>query len=220
MRNPRLRSKSRLRGPPSFLRSAIVICFGLIWILLIALYAPSIIDNPIEPIVAQNKNLRGDEAAAVGSNHANSVLHRPPERNPQAPGDAPPPRPPKPGIVQHTDAPPIGDHPHYGALDADGSRGYVFDPFALRRSPPRMSFLPSKEKLCKKGGARGLGDADYKMYQHVKVSQLTEASKKARVLCTIYTYPDHHATHVTAARETWGQRCDGFMAVSTKTDER
>ncbi|GMH84599.1 hypothetical protein TrST_g801 [Triparma strigata] len=211
------KSKSSSKGRHSALLPKLiylVLCFGLVWLLLFVYYFPSIVDprvdTPVEPTLPRSiGNLRGDDVApAVGSNHANSVLHRSPPRNPS------PMKPTKP------DSPTLlRDHPHYGALDADGERGYVFDPFALRRDPPPMNFIPSKEKLCKKGGARGLGDADYKMYEHVKVSPLTEASKKARVLCTIYTYPAHHASHVTAARETWAQHCDGFMAVSTSTDE-
>jgi hypothetical protein len=37
-----------------------------------------------------------------------------------------------------------------------------------------------------------------------------------RILCIVYTYPKKHRL-VRAAFETWGHRCDGFLAASTKT---
>ena len=39
-----------------------------------------------------------------------------------------------------------------------------------------------------------------------------------RVFCALYTMEKNHATNVKAVRDTWGKRCDGFLAFSTVTD--
>lgn len=42
--------------------------------------------------------------------------------------------------------------------------------------------------------------------------------REYRIFCGIYTYEKNHDTNVKATRETWGKRCDGFLAMSTKSD--
>eukprot|EP00547_Thalassionema_nitzschioides_P010634 CAMPEP_0194257430 /NCGR_PEP_ID=MMETSP0158-20130606/39014_1 /TAXON_ID=33649 /ORGANISM="Thalassionema nitzschioides, Strain L26-B" /LENGTH=227 /DNA_ID=CAMNT_0038996467 /DNA_START=238 /DNA_END=917 /DNA_ORIENTATION=+ len=51
------------------------------------------------------------------------------------------------------------------------------------------------------------------------VSSYTSVSA-TRVLCMVYTMKDAHATKIRAIRETWGPRCDGFLAFSTESDPR
>ena len=39
-----------------------------------------------------------------------------------------------------------------------------------------------------------------------------------RIFCALYTMEKNHATNVKAVKETWGKRCDGFVAFSTVSD--
>ena len=39
-----------------------------------------------------------------------------------------------------------------------------------------------------------------------------------RIFCGLYTMEKNHATNVRAVKETWGKRCDGFVAFSTASD--
>lgn len=39
-----------------------------------------------------------------------------------------------------------------------------------------------------------------------------------RVFCALYTMEKNHGTNVKAVKETWGKRCDGFVAFSTVSD--
>lgn len=39
-----------------------------------------------------------------------------------------------------------------------------------------------------------------------------------RIFCGLYTMEKNHATNVKAVKETWGKRCDGFVAFSTASD--
>ena len=49
----------------------------------------------------------------------------------------------------------------------------------------------------------------------VKASNV-QHKPKSKILCAIYTHEKKHDA-VTAVGETWGWRCDGFFAASTKT---
>ena len=46
-----------------------------------------------------------------------------------------------------------------------------------------------------------------------------ENKKIPRIFCGIYTMEANHKGNVQATRETWGKRCDGFVAFSTVTDD-
>mmetsp|Transcript_8318 Transcript_8318/g.18153 ORF Transcript_8318/g.18153 Transcript_8318/m.18153 type:complete len:533 (-) Transcript_8318:47-1645(-) len=116
-------------------------------------------------------------------------------------------------------------HPHMGAKDAQGKLGYVHDPTALKRDPPDFD-TSNLTILCKPGGAKGLGDADWKMLSkkvevdfagHKMAEDLVEhGSPRVKIFCVVYTIEESHG-RVPAILETWGQKCDGFMVASTKT---
>jgi len=118
-------------------------------------------------------------------------------------------------------------HPHRGATDENGNYGYVHDETALRKNPPEFKFADKNERsgLCKKG------DPNWKMLTEKVFVDLTnhEAAerraehglsrkKRAKIFCLVYTIEKYH-DRIPAIRETWGQKCDGFMVASTKTDK-
>ena len=95
------------------------------------------------------------------------------------------------------------------------------DPTKLRLNPPELNFEhggTSKEKACRKGGAKELGDSDYKMLDEISIYG-GEFHPSSKLMCTIYTYDKVHEKVMPALTETWAKRCDGFMASSTLTNE-
>lgn len=105
------------------------------------------------------------------------------------------------------------DHPHKGAIHEDGNLGYVHDTSALRMNPPLFE-LPEESSVC-------VDDSEMKVMQKVNVDFSARQERgnppRPRILCTAYTIESHH-DKIAALSETWGQKCDGFMAPSTKTN--
>jgi hypothetical protein len=95
------------------------------------------------------------------------------------------------------------DHPHMGALDAEGRTGYVHDETALRLHPPKNSFTPSMlAPLC------NLRDNNYRMItEKVIVDMEYEKqmvnSPRDKIFCLVYTIDKYHEK-IPAIRETWG----------------
>jgi hypothetical protein len=122
------------------------------------------------------------------------------------------------------------DFPHKGARGPNGEWGYVHDPTIIRRKPWPFR-VPPKEQLeiCaprpsddgQEGigvivGAAALGDFVLTHQVHV-VSKKQNANKNSlKIFCAIYTYPGNDPL-TDAIRETWGKRCDGFLAASHTT---
>ena len=50
-------------------------------------------------------------------------------------------------------------------------------------------------------------------------SELGNSVQPARILCMSYTLSKYHDTAVKNSIETWGQKCDGYLAMSDKTDQ-
>lgn len=97
-----------------------------------------------------------------------------------------------------------------GAKDADGQWGYVHDPTSLKRHshPFNMSLSCCKTKgLWYDGTREALG----------KIEIAPPHPRTKRVLCMVYTHSNRHE-QIRAIAETWGRRCDGFMAASNVTD--
>lgn len=117
---------------------------------------------------------------------------------------------------------PVWDRP-LGALDKDGKPGYIHDPKFLQRNPLPFTFLVANETQAVCDIAPGGGEegkAGYKGLSKIRIASddapLTATRK--RVLCMVYTHSSRHE-RLRAVAETWGPRCDGFMAASDQTDE-
>ena len=111
------------------------------------------------------------------------------------------------------------DHPHLGAMDVDGNLGYIHDATHLHKNPP--PFGMPKDKLAKACAKR---DNNYRMLTekvYVDTAGDDEAEKsgkpRVKIFCLVYTTEGGH-DRIPRIRETWGQKCDGFMVGSTKTD--
>ena len=111
------------------------------------------------------------------------------------------------------------DHPHMGAKDVHGNYGFVHNATHLHDDPP--SFNMPEESLIKACKRR---DNNYRMltekvrvdFKGEKEAQHTR-EKRAKIFCLVYTIEKAH-TEIPRIRETWGQKCDGFMVASTKSD--
>jgi len=110
------------------------------------------------------------------------------------------------------------DHPHMGATDANGVLGYILDETTLFRNPPAYKF-DNLEVACKNK------DSHYIMLTErvsVDIASHAAADKtgkpRAKIFCLVYTIDKGH-DNIPGIRETWGQKCDGFMVGSNKTDE-
>eukprot|EP00542_Grammatophora_oceanica_P009644 CAMPEP_0194035860 /NCGR_PEP_ID=MMETSP0009_2-20130614/8276_1 /TAXON_ID=210454 /ORGANISM="Grammatophora oceanica, Strain CCMP 410" /LENGTH=880 /DNA_ID=CAMNT_0038677401 /DNA_START=21 /DNA_END=2663 /DNA_ORIENTATION=+ len=101
------------------------------------------------------------------------------------------------------------DHPHLGAKDESGNLGYIHDETALRENPPAYEF-DNLENACNNH------DSHYKMLTE-KVKVKAPQNPKSKIFCLVYTIDSGHK-NIPPIRETWGQRCDGFMVGSNMTD--
>jgi glycoprotein-N-acetylgalactosamine 3-beta-galactosyltransferase len=115
-------------------------------------------------------------------------------------------------------------HPHQGALDEHGNPGYVHDTQYVKNHPLPLNHHPDsdlKEGICDLPPGKGIeGPAGIYALQKIKNRKSNDTSSPdilPKVLCIVYTHSNaHHA--LLAVVETYGQRCDGFMAASNKTD--
>jgi glycoprotein-N-acetylgalactosamine 3-beta-galactosyltransferase len=95
------------------------------------------------------------------------------------------------------------EHPHMGAVDENGTWGYVHDASALHKNPPAFQPPEDKSVACRK-------DDHYKMLsEKVKVDfeghNAAERSEKrrAKIFCVAYTTEKNH-DRINTLRETWG----------------
>jgi hypothetical protein len=112
------------------------------------------------------------------------------------------------------------DHPHGGARDAHGCFGYIHDPTFLRNHPLPLTERPDNGTLhiCELPlgeGPEGPGGA----MAFEKIRLVPSSQKHPKVLCIVYTHSGRHHILQSIA-ETWGPRCDGFLATSNATDAR
>lgn len=98
------------------------------------------------------------------------------------------------------------------ALDENGNPGYIHDTKHLRHN-----LLPfTKGDTCEVPFGQGAeGKAGYRGLKKIQIMPPTQDEKK--VLCLVYTHSGAH-NRVRAIAETYGPRCDGFMAASNQTD--
>lgn len=97
-----------------------------------------------------------------------------------------------------------------GARDENGNWGYIHDPTWLRHHP--LTFNTS-ESYCQTQGRW----YDRTRFALNKVEIAPVPSGPKRVFCMVYTHSNSH-DQLRAIAETWGPRCDGFMAASNQTD--
>eukprot|EP00547_Thalassionema_nitzschioides_P000247 CAMPEP_0194216232 /NCGR_PEP_ID=MMETSP0156-20130528/18582_1 /TAXON_ID=33649 /ORGANISM="Thalassionema nitzschioides, Strain L26-B" /LENGTH=394 /DNA_ID=CAMNT_0038944951 /DNA_START=115 /DNA_END=1296 /DNA_ORIENTATION=- len=112
--------------------------------------------------------------------------------------------------------------PHRGAKDEDGNFGYRHDETVLRNNPPSFQ-ISASEADCDNH------DANYRMLTekvlvdipaHEAREREAETGNKprAKLFCMVYTIQKNH-DKIPDIRETWGNKCDGFMVASDKTDK-
>lgn len=113
------------------------------------------------------------------------------------------------------------EHPHLGARYMNGSLGYVHNETSLRFNPPKFSVGANDLiSMCKRR------DDDYLMLTkkvfvdlqgHEAANRVLLPHNRAKIFCIVYMTAKGHGG-IVPIRETWGQKCDGFMVASTKTD--
>jgi hypothetical protein len=119
------------------------------------------------------------------------------------------------------------EHPHLGATDEDGKFGYIHDETALRANPSQFNFKNDDERnrLCKTGDPNYIMLTD-KVFVDIQSHEAAErrvehdlaTKSRVKIFCLVYTIEKNHGK-IPAIRETWGNKCDGFMVGSTKTDK-
>lgn len=98
-----------------------------------------------------------------------------------------------------------------GDGDSSTSATPLVDPTVLTRSKPKFEH-GDMESLCRK---RNDGDAE--VLDRVRVWDGGEMGTP-RIMCISFTLKKYHDTAVENVRRTWGQKCDGYIAMSDFTD--
>jgi len=102
-------------------------------------------------------------------------------------------------------------HPHMGARDASGKLGYIHDATALRKNAPSFEH---NSMYCDNN------DGNYKMLTQkvvIDFDAVKNIEKPVKIFCVVYTIQPSH-DRIPPILQTWGQKCDGFMVASNKTD--
>lgn len=117
---------------------------------------------------------------------------------------------------------PVWDDPPVLALDVDGAPGYLHDATYLRRHPPNMTAFPKGDDygVCQMPFGSGReGDDGYQGLKKIRIMETDNTGEaRKKVLCMIYTHSRRHNNRLRSIAETYGPRCDGFLAASNKTD--
>ena len=117
-------------------------------------------------------------------------------------------------------------HPHKGAYDEDGNPGYKYDEKALRKhtkTGTNHTFHITQEQAQCDLNDGTMQLLTNKVYVNLDAHKRAETRAKnggkprAKILCTIYTHEQNHKKLPTLY-QTWGKKCDGFIAASNKTD--
>lgn len=96
-------------------------------------------------------------------------------------------------------------------VDSSTSPDPLVDPTVLTRSKPAFEHA-DMEALCQH---RNDGDED--VLDRVTVWDGAEMGKP-RIMCISFTLEKYHDPAVQNVRRTWGQKCDGYLAMSDVTD--
>ena len=127
-----------------------------------------------------------------------------------------------------TDKEHLRQHPHpgAGAKDHHGKWGYIHDAKFLHHHPNLHPFSIPKSERAQICAAPGKGPEETlaayrRLTQSVQIQpaplQNGMPVHDNKLFCAVYTHPGASDMTV-AALETWGRRCDGFLAASTITD--
>eukprot|EP00586_Coscinodiscus_wailesii_P005385 CAMPEP_0172487884 /NCGR_PEP_ID=MMETSP1066-20121228/17169_1 /TAXON_ID=671091 /ORGANISM="Coscinodiscus wailesii, Strain CCMP2513" /LENGTH=858 /DNA_ID=CAMNT_0013254773 /DNA_START=142 /DNA_END=2718 /DNA_ORIENTATION=+ len=119
------------------------------------------------------------------------------------------------------------DHPHAGAKDERGRWNYIHDPSAVKRRNDTF-VIPVLERgeVCAPDGLGPEGPGGYRLLTE-KISvggtvaggnleDNVDTVPPLRVMCVVYGYT-RSRSRLEAIGDTWGRRCDGFMALSPET---
>lgn len=126
--------------------------------------------------------------------------------------------------------PPPFSHPFAGALDEQKQWGYVHDPTVLHKHSIASTIHLSAQEYAETcepemdtNNATDIVNAGaHKLLNAIQIAkppstqQQNQPQQQPKVFCVIYTY-EGHAPHIQTIAQTWGSRCDGFMAGSTFT---
>ncbi len=114
------------------------------------------------------------------------------------------------------------EHPHMGALDENDQPGYIHDAAALHKNPPQFNFTPQEVQCSKKDGTMKMltekVSVDIPAHEAAESLARSGVKPRAKIFCLVYTIEKFH-DRIPNIRETWGNKCDGFMVGSTKTDK-
>ena len=110
-------------------------------------------------------------------------------------------------------------HPHRGAFGPDGKLGYVHDVHYFKDNAKRFSFFPREgkgENICYRRFGN-LDEGPFGLKALAKIEVVPPSPDMKKVLCIVMTKSERHEILV-SIKETYGPRCDGFLASSDKTD--
>ena len=97
------------------------------------------------------------------------------------------------------------DHPHLGALDANGVSGYIHDETALRINPPDFNYgetemiagCTKKDDNSRMMNKRIVVETEYDKKMN------SSGQKRDKIFCLVYTIEQGHSK-IPNIRETWG----------------
>jgi hypothetical protein len=112
------------------------------------------------------------------------------------------------------------NHPHKGAVDANGQPGYIHDETALRKSPESFDTVDPmalKESCLKRDNTYNMLKEKVYVDMEYDASMQGKEASRPKIFCLVYTISSFHE-RIHNIRKTWGPKCDGFMVGSNLTD--
>jgi glycoprotein-N-acetylgalactosamine 3-beta-galactosyltransferase len=99
---------------------------------------------------------------------------------------------------------------------------HLHDPTHVRRNPLSFTYHPEHDKLGVCDYKLGSGDEGPNGIRGLEKIRLMEtlpigSVERKKILCMVYTHSGRH-DQILSIAETWGPRCDGFMAASNQTN--
>ena len=105
------------------------------------------------------------------------------------------------------------------ALGPNNETDYIHDATFIRKHPRPFTIIDHDDfgQVC---APPGMGPEFPSAYRFMteKLQVYEQQPSKLKIMCALYTYPGG-VNRTNAILETWGKRCDGFMAASTYTDQ-